>query len=215
MGPIWASSSDRSWIPLQIYPAGLAQGALWPPVPLGPQAISYFVDPPQSTKHNMRVHAGLAHHAPSRPLLQAWLTAPNCPQVHNRSLRVRSGSQPIIQHVMGCGSRAGQWQGPRQWWAAGCRFSNTTELQEYLRRLAAAPGPTSIRVLEQAIAFLHPEPDPRPPTGIIRREGTSEAAPEVVKQAVEGGCRSGSWRLLSVTNAIQAGTCVQGDSGWA
>ena len=51
--------------------------------------------------------------------------------------------------------------------------------------------------------------------GCIRREGTSEAAPEAVKQAVGGGCRSGWGRLLSVTNAIEAGTWRQGDSGWA
>ena len=51
--------------------------------------------------------------------------------------------------------------------------------------------------------------------GCIRREGTSEAAPEAVRQAVGGGCQSGRGRLLSVTNAIDAGTCRQGDSGWA
>ena len=46
--------------------------------------------------------------------------------------------------------------------------------------------------------------------GCIRREGTSEAAPEAVSQAVGGGCRSGGGRLLSVTNAIEAGTWRQG-----
>ena len=34
-------------------------------------------------------------------------------------------------------------------------------------------------------------------------------------QAVRGGCQSGWERLLSVTNAIEAGTCHSGDSGWA
>ena len=53
------------------------------------------------------------------------------------------------------------------------------------------------------------------PQGCIRREGTAEAAPEAVRQAVGGGCQSGWGRLLSVTNAIVAGTCRQGDSGWA
>ena len=42
--------------------------------------------------------------------------------------------------------------------------------------------------------------------GCIRREG----APEAVRWAVGGGCRSGWGRLLSVTNAIDAGTCRQG-----
>ena len=51
--------------------------------------------------------------------------------------------------------------------------------------------------------------------GCSRREGTSEGAPEPVRQAVGGGCQSGWGRLLSVTNAIEADTCRQGDSGWA
>ena len=51
--------------------------------------------------------------------------------------------------------------------------------------------------------------------GCIRRGGTPEAAPEAVRQAVGGGCRSGWGRLLSVTNAIEPGTCRQGDIGWA
>ena len=49
--------------------------------------------------------------------------------------------------------------------------------------------------------------------GCIGREGTSEAAPEAVRQVVGGGCQSGWGPLLSVTNAIEAGTCRQGDSG--
>ena len=51
------------------------------------------------------------------------------------------------------------------------------------------------------------------PPGCIGREGTSEAAPEAVRQAVGGGCQSGWGRLLSVTNAIEADTCRQRDSG--
>ena len=47
----------------------------------------------------------------------------------------------------------------------------------------------------------------------IRREGTSEAAPEAFRWAVGGGRQSGGGRLLSVTNAIEAGTCRQGNSG--
>ena len=53
--------------------------------------------------------------------------------------------------------------------------------------------------------LLGPRPLP-PPEGCIGREGTSEAAPEVVRQAVGGSCQSGWGRLLSVTNAIEAGT---------
>ena len=51
--------------------------------------------------------------------------------------------------------------------------------------------------------------------GCIEREGASEAAPQAVRQAVGGGCQSGWGRLLSVTNAIEAGTWRQGDSGCA
>ena len=51
--------------------------------------------------------------------------------------------------------------------------------------------------------------------GCIRREGTSEAAPETVGQAVGGGCQSGWGRLLSVTNAIEGDVSRQGDRGWA
>ena len=38
-------------------------------------------------------------------------------------------------------------------------------------------------------------------------EGTSDAALEAVRQAVGGGCQSGWGRLLSVTDAIEAGIC--------
>ena len=41
--------------------------------------------------------------------------------------------------------------------------------------------------------------------------GTSEASPQAVRQAVGRGCQIGWGRLLSVTNAIEAGTCRQGD----
>ena len=58
---------------------------------------------------------------------------------------------------------------------------------------------------------------PPPPPGCIGREGTSEAAPEAVRLAVGGGCQSGGGRLLSVANAVEAGTWRQGASGraWA
>ena len=53
----------------------------------------------------------------------------------------------------------------------------------------------------------------RHPQGGVRREGASEAAGQAAGQAVGGGCQSGRGRLLSVTNAIEAGTWRQGDSG--
>ena len=39
--------------------------------------------------------------------------------------------------------------------------------------------------------------------------------PKAGRQVVGGVCRSGWGRLLWVTNAIEPGTCCQGDSGWA
>ena len=41
--------------------------------------------------------------------------------------------------------------------------------------------------------------------GCIGRGGASAAVPEAVGQAVGGGCQSGWGRLLSVTNAVEAG----------
>ena len=48
------------------------------------------------------------------------------------------------------------------------------------------------------------------PRDAIGREGVPEAAPEAVGQAVGGGCRSGWGQLLSVTNAVEAGTWREG-----
>ena len=45
--------------------------------------------------------------------------------------------------------------------------------------------------------------------GCTARERASEAAPAAVRRAA-GGCKSGWGRLLSVTNAIESGTCRQG-----
>ena len=59
-----------------------------------------------------------------------------------------------------------------------------------------------------------PVPTPQAPK-VTPREGTSKVAPEAARQAVGGGCQSGWGRLLSVTNAIDAGAFRQGDSGWA
>ena len=59
------------------------------------------------------------------------------------------------------------------------------------------------------------QPPPPPPQGCIGRDGASQGALEAVRQAVEGGCQSGWVRSLSVTNAIEHGTCRQGQSGWA
>ena len=49
--------------------------------------------------------------------------------------------------------------------------------------------------------------------GCIRWEGASQPAPEAVQKGAGGGCQSGWGRLLSVTNAIEAGIWRQGASG--
>ena len=51
--------------------------------------------------------------------------------------------------------------------------------------------------------------------GMHQKGRDLRGGPEAVRQAVGGGCQSGWGRLLSVTNAIEAGTWRQGDSGWA
>ena len=53
------------------------------------------------------------------------------------------------------------------------------------------------------------------PRDALEGKGPQKVAPQAVRQAVRGGCQSGWGRLLSVTNAIEAGTWRSGDSGWA
>ena len=77
-----------------------------------------------------------------------------------------------------------------------------------------------VPVVQRDALHQHPEGHGEAPevaVGVVHRlkRNESEAAPEAVKQAVEGGCQSGWGRLLSVTNAIQAGSWCQGHSGWA
>ena len=49
--------------------------------------------------------------------------------------------------------------------------------------------------------------------GCTLMKGTSEAGPVVVRQ--EEAAKAVGGRFPLVTNAIEAGTCGQGDSGWA
>ena len=57
--------------------------------------------------------------------------------------------------------------------------------------------------------------DALPPRDASEGKRRQRRPPEAVRQAVGGGCQSGWVRLLSVTNAVEAGTWRQGDSGWA
>ena len=63
------------------------------------------------------------------------------------------------------------------------------------RLLSCYTDPKSVQNLHNAEA-----PD-------VSRRPASQAAPEAVRQAVGGGCRSGWGRLLSVATAIEPGTC--------
>ena len=93
----------------------------------------------------------------------------------------------------------------------GRREANSMELALLLHSIAGCSG-----VCQQRRIIGLCAPPPPSPQGCIRREGTSEAASEAVRQAVGGGLpkRSGAV-ILSVTTAIEAGTCRQGGSGWA
>ena len=75
-----------------------------------------------------------------------------------------------------------------------------------------SPRPQRVLTHSAHSPILYPPP---PPQGRILRAGTSEMAAEAVGQAVGGVCQSGWGPLLSVTNAVEAGTWRQGDSGWA
>ena len=57
----------------------------------------------------------------------------------------------------------------------------------------AAGGGWRFRCCQGRLRTPHPRPTAH---GCIRREGTSEAAPEAVRQAAGGGCQSGWGRLL-------------------
>ena len=85
--------------------------------------------------------------------------------------------------------------------------------RKLLDLIARAEGKLQ-NMTEDAISFFEgqvsPCSPPPPSQGCIRREGTSEAAPGGVRQAVGGGYQSGWGRLLPVTNAIEAGTWRQG-----
>ena len=76
-------------------------------------------------------------------------------------------------------------------------------------RLTTAPDlrPPHVPHCTSALVILLQSLPPPPPQGLM--------APEAVRQAVGGGCRSGWGRLLSVTDAVELGTWRQEDSGWA
>ena len=67
-----------------------------------------------------------------------------------------------------------------------------------------------ISIRDQAFCCFHLGAE-RLDQGCIGREGTSQAAPGAVRQAAGGACQIGWGRLLSVTNASEAGTCRHGD----
>ena len=74
--------------------------------------------------------------------------------------------------------------------------------------ISAAVVRGEVGVLVRAIA----PPPPHAP-GMHQKGRHLRGGPEAVRQAVGGGCQSGWGRLLSVTNAVGAGTRPQGDNG--
>ena len=111
----------------------------------------------------------------------------------------------------GRGRRAGGDEGQRGDAAWGGRGRPPVGGRALFHNSAASPPPLPY----PPTAYAHSDTSLGPHQGCSRRKGTSEAAPEAVKQAVGGGCQSGWGRLLSVTNAVEAGTWRQGHSGWA
>ena len=104
--------------------------------------------------------------------------------------------------------------------SSGHPSSSVAELHGRGARILAAQPPVRTDV-NGIVAFVPGIAEPRyvmcrrPVQGCsIRREGAPEAAPEAARRAV-GGWPGGWGRLLSVTNAIEAGTCRQGDGGRA
>ena len=78
-------------------------------------------------------------------------------------------------------------------------------LNRYAARHMAARQQGQNKKLFSDIGAFHCDKKCVQSQGCIRREGTSEAAPEAVRQAVGGGSKSGWGRLLSVKNAVGGG----------
>ena len=85
-------------------------------------------------------------------------------------------------------------------------FMNFAGRTRRLERWKTFDKPTRRAATRQHLPRHTPGPGAPPPhahPGCI-------AGPEAVRQAVGGGCQSGRGRLLSLTSAIEAGTCRQG-----
>ena len=65
------------------------------------------------------------------------------------------------------------------------------------------------------VARVYAPPPPSLPRDAFEGKGPHRRPQKVARQAFRGGCPSGWGPLLSVTDAIEAGTWRQGDSGWA
>ena len=99
-------------------------------------------------------------------------------------------------------------------WVGTVTVSRGEELPWF--RLTVGSDPPQAIDFQVLAAFAHgfPQPPDGGGQGCIRRERTSEPAPETFRQAV-GRLPKRLGRLLSVTNAIEAGTWRQQDGGWA
>ena len=133
----------------------------------------------------------------------------------DRSRSLIRGMVPICQALHGLGCLV---MPAHKWWrlegfgAAGCGTLRT--VNDHCTALWGGGGwsgggtcPAKGRAAPQVSAGVQQR--------CIGRAAALEEAPEAVRQAVGGGYQSGQGRLLSVTNAIEPGTCRSGDSGSA
>ena len=73
------------------------------------------------------------------------------------------------------------------------------------------PTPAPARIPIKQCDYTHSAGEEGGGQGCNRTEGAQRR----LGRRLEGVCQSGWGRLLSVTNAVEAGTWRQGDSGWA
>ena len=149
---------------------------------------------------------------PGRPPACAW--GPGRPPAGARG--------PVYQRLPGdpgtcrrppAGPQAEPWGGPAEQCSAGAAQATGPRPEREWQGLGATLGKSMGMAQCDCAHHCTVLGKGRAQQGCIRREWTSDAALGAVGQAVGRGCQSGSGLLLSVTNAIEAGTCRQGDSG--
>ena len=81
-------------------------------------------------------------------------------------------------------------------------------------RCAPSRRPRQTRPWSQHLLPVH-DGSSLSPRDAVEGKGPQRRPQQQLDRRLEEVCQSGWGRLLSVTNAIEAGPCRQGDSGWA